>query len=48
MVGILLYFDEEKLKDIIIFDFEWFVDVFKCIIKYEVLKYEIDWERYEF
>lgn len=40
--------DEEKLKDTIILDLEWFVDAFKCIIKYEVPKHETDRERHEF
>lgn len=48
MAGTLLYFDEEKLKDTIILDLEWFVDAFKCIIKYEVPKHETDRERHEF
>lgn len=45
MAGTLLYFDEEKLKDTIILDLEWFVNAFKCIIKYEVPKHETDRER---
>lgn len=32
-VGNLLYFDEGMLREIIIFDVQWFVDVFKCIIR---------------
>lgn len=32
-VGLLLYFnDEEKLRNIVIFDVQWFVNVFKCVI----------------
>lgn len=42
MAGSLLYFNEEKLKDTIILDLEWFVDAFKCIIKYEVPKQKAD------
>lgn len=48
MAGTLLYFDQEKLKDTIILDLQWFVDAFKCIIKYEVPKHETDRERNEF
>lgn len=48
MVGTLLYFDEENLKDTIILDLQWFVDAFKCIIKYEVPKIETDRMRQEF
>lgn len=33
-VGSFLYFDEDILKKIIIFDVQWFVDVFKSIIEY--------------
>lgn len=32
--GVLLYFNEDYLKDKIIFDIQWFLDVFKCIINY--------------
>lgn len=35
-VGNLLYFDEYSLKEIIIFDIQWLVDVFKCIVIYKV------------
>lgn len=35
-VGNLLYFDECSLKEIIIFDIQWLVDVFKCIVIYKV------------
>lgn len=36
-VGILLYLKEDSLKEIIIFDIQWFVDVFKVIINYLVV-----------
>lgn len=42
-VGKLLYFDEDKLKDIIIIDVQWFLDVFKCIIVYYVNMVYIDY-----
>lgn len=35
-VGNLLYFDECSLKEINIFDIQWLVDVFKCIVIYKV------------
>lgn len=31
-VGLLMYFDEEELRNIVIFDVQWFINVFKCII----------------
>lgn len=31
-VGSLLYFDEEKLRNIVILDVQWFVNAFKCVI----------------
>lgn len=34
--GKLLYFDKGVLKEIIIFDVQWFLDGFKCIIVYYV------------
>lgn len=34
--GFLLYFEEDKLKESIILDFQWFVDAFKYIIMYPV------------
>lgn len=33
-VGNFLYFDEDILREIIIFDVQWFVNVFKIIIEY--------------
>lgn len=41
-VGNLLYFDEYSLKEIIIFDIQWLVDVFKCIVIYKVKIVNID------
>lgn len=41
-VGNLLYFDECSLKEIIIFDIQWLVDVFKCIVIYKVKIVNID------
>lgn len=35
-VGALLYFDKDGLKETIILDIQWFIDAFKCIIKYPV------------
>lgn len=34
--GTVLFFEEERLKDTVILDFQWFVDAFKCIINYNV------------
>lgn len=34
--GTVLFFEEERLKDTVILDFQWFVDAFKCIINYHV------------
>lgn len=48
MVGTLLYFDEEHLNDTVILDLQWFVDAFKCIIKYEVPIIENDRMKQEF
>lgn len=44
-VGNLLYFDECSLKEIIIFDIQWLVDVFKCIVIYKVkiVIFDIQW-----
>lgn len=36
LVGTLLYFDEDDLKETIILDLQWFVDAFKRIIEYTV------------
>lgn len=36
IVGTLLYFDEDDLKETIILDLQWFVDAFKRIIEYTV------------
>lgn len=36
IVGTLLYFDEDDLKETIILDLQWFVNAFKCIIEYTV------------
>lgn len=41
-VGMLLYFDEDNLKEIIIFDIQWFFNVFKCIIVYYVDQKDFD------
>lgn len=35
-VGILLYFDEDNLKETIILDIQWFSNAFKCIIAFHV------------
>lgn len=35
-VGSLLYFDEGNLKETIILDLSWFVNAFKCLLKYHV------------
>lgn len=35
-VGIVLYFDEKGLNEIIIFDIQWFVNVFKFFIYFDV------------
>lgn len=45
-VGIFLYFNEESLYEIIIFDIEWFVNVFNLIIDFCVDICELDdkWE----
>lgn len=34
--GTVLFFEEERLKDTIILDFQWFLDAFKSIINYKV------------
>lgn len=34
--GTVLFFEEERLKDTVILDFQWLVDAFKCIINYHV------------
>lgn len=34
--GTVLFFEEERLKDTVILDFQWFVNAFKCIINYKV------------
>lgn len=34
--GTVLFFEEQRLKETIILDFQWFLDAFKCIINYEV------------
>lgn len=36
IVGTILYFDEDDLKETIILDLQWFVDAFKRIIEYTV------------
>lgn len=41
-VGILLYFDEKGLNEIVVFDIQWFVDVFKIIISFFVDINDID------
>lgn len=35
-VGILLYFEEDDLRETIILDIQWLLDAFKCIINYRV------------
>lgn len=35
-VGTLLYFEDDGLEEVIILDIQWFLDAFKCIIKYPV------------
>lgn len=35
-VGILLYFEEDDLREKIILDIQWLLDAFKCIINYRV------------
>lgn len=35
-VGTLLYFDENRLRDTIILDIQWFAQAFKCIVFYDV------------
>lgn len=47
-VGKLLYFDEDKLKDTIIIDVQWFLDAFKCIIAYHVNIAHTDYQRSRF
>lgn len=32
-VGIILYFDEDSVKETIILDIDWFVNAFQCIIE---------------
>lgn len=34
--GTVLFFEEKRLKETIILDFQWFLDAFKCIINYDV------------
>lgn len=34
--GSILFFEEERLKDTIILDFQWFLDAFKSIINYHI------------
>lgn len=36
IVGTIMYFDEDDLKETIILDLKWFVNAFKRIIKYDV------------
>lgn len=43
-VGIFLYFNEESLYEIIIFDIEWFVNVFKLIIDFYVDICDLDYK----
>lgn len=47
-VGMLLYFDEDNLKETIILDIQWFSDAFKCIIAYDVDKEVSDKDRTRF
>lgn len=42
-IGILLYFNENSLNEIIIFDILWFFEVFKLIIVYFMNKLDIEW-----
>lgn len=41
-IGILLYFNENSLNEIIIFDILWFFEVFKLIIVYFMNKLDIE------
>lgn len=34
--GTVLFFEDERLKNTVILDFQWLVDAFKCIINYHV------------
>lgn len=47
-VGMLLYFDEDNLKETIILDVQWFSDAFKCIISYHVDMKDTDVDRLHF
>lgn len=42
IVGMLLYFDKDNLKEIIIFDIQWFFNVFQCIIVFYVDQKDFD------
>lgn len=44
-VGMLLYFDEDNLKETIILDIQWFSDAFKSIIAYDVDMKDTDKDR---
>lgn len=43
-VGNILYFDEDILKEIIIFDIQWFVEVIISILEYcgDIINVDID------
>lgn len=47
-VGMLLYFDEDNLKETIILDIQWFSNAFKCIIAYHVDQKDSDVDRVYF
>eukprot|EP00105_Crassostrea_gigas_P030613 XP_011453001.1 PREDICTED: probable serine/threonine-protein kinase roco6 [Crassostrea gigas] len=47
-VGVLLYFDQDGLKETIILDIQWLLDAFKCIIEYPVRPEENDIKRRHF
>lgn len=47
-VGVLLYFDEDGLKENIILDIQWLLDAFKCIIEYPVRTEVNDMKRRHF
>lgn len=47
-VGMLLYFDEDNLKETIILDIQWFSNAFKCIIAFHVDQKDSDIDRERF
>lgn len=44
-VGMLLYFDEDNLKETIILDIQWFSNAFQCIIAFHVDQKDSDIDR---